>query len=666
MVSNVLPARLSHRVRLVCTGYSMIKQSQMVVNGSNHTRCRYDEAFHFWRSNVRKKLFNQVRARLIRRLFLAKPTFCPALMEINSIVHEMTEVKIVNASASHLYMLDEFAQQQTQQRTHKALPALESCCERGQAVLEKLCREVTAQAKLYQESIRDEAELEDKTGVQLVSGRPADKSRSMGAIKAEKIERARTYRRVNEEAKMLGDFIKLVDYMLVEGTVKRAVTTTEELLALLEAPRKKVEGASMSKGVFVTTLAFTDTSLSFTPPREDVLSVINNTVIEGMMSLVQAVPRLLYMRVFAGFFDGTVGGNKNAGLNPVNIVRSNEYFQQLVENINQVVTDDFAAANEYAQIFEEQRVIYEFGQTWDVEEYRTKERDLTSYRADMNRQRDWKVMIERLKIGQVVGVLNVDSRPLRNSLLPITSKTIDDIKAMLLDSAREEAAKVLASYHELNTKLSMRPEALDDFVQFGLVHAGAAENRAAQVEAATVVDEMYDLLKAYDVKVPTKDQVVTDDLAEAVAAYSGNMENAHTYVEGRKQSMMTALDQNITDTNDALLAILGNLHSGVVVEPTNDPGKMVGELANIQAQIDELAEKTAQFQSYQKTFNMTVDDFSNLGRGQPRQPLSHPPQPPPPTLICHGPPAAAAAAALTWTLFQACLTSHHQRVPDTL
>ena len=44
----------------------------------------------------------------------------------------------------------------------------------------------------------DEAELEDKTGVQLITGRPADKTRSMVAIKAEKIERARTYRRVNE------------------------------------------------------------------------------------------------------------------------------------------------------------------------------------------------------------------------------------------------------------------------------------------------------------------------------------------------------------------------------------------------------------------------------------------------------------------------------------
>jgi len=36
-----------------------------------------------------------------------------------------------------------------------------------QAVLERICRDVTKQARLYQESIRDESELTDKTGVNL-------------------------------------------------------------------------------------------------------------------------------------------------------------------------------------------------------------------------------------------------------------------------------------------------------------------------------------------------------------------------------------------------------------------------------------------------------------------------------------------------------------------
>ena len=47
-------------------------------------------------------------------------------------------------------------------------------------------------------------------------------------------------------------------------------------------------------------------------------------------------------------------------------------------------------ANDYAQIFEDQRDIYEFGQTWSLEVYEQKERNLKTYRTDMNQQRDWK------------------------------------------------------------------------------------------------------------------------------------------------------------------------------------------------------------------------------------------------------------------------------------
>lgn len=47
----------------------------------------------------------------------------------------------------------------------------------------------------------------------------------------------RTYRKVMQEASLLGNVIRLVDYMLVEGTVDRVIITVEELLSTLEAPR---------------------------------------------------------------------------------------------------------------------------------------------------------------------------------------------------------------------------------------------------------------------------------------------------------------------------------------------------------------------------------------------------------------------------------------------
>lgn len=40
---------------------------------------------------------------------------------------------------------------------------------------------------------------------------------------------------------MLGSFIRLVDYMLVEALVDRTIGTVEELVAMLEAPRTSTD-----------------------------------------------------------------------------------------------------------------------------------------------------------------------------------------------------------------------------------------------------------------------------------------------------------------------------------------------------------------------------------------------------------------------------------------
>jgi len=56
-------------------------------------------------------------------------------------------------------------------RERKARPALEAVVDKVQRVLERVCKEVNRQAKLYQESVRDQNELEDTTGVELIQVR---------------------------------------------------------------------------------------------------------------------------------------------------------------------------------------------------------------------------------------------------------------------------------------------------------------------------------------------------------------------------------------------------------------------------------------------------------------------------------------------------------------
>lgn len=60
---------------------------------------------------------------------------------------------------------------------------------------------------------------------------------------------------------MLGDFIRLTDYVAVEALVNLTVRTNEVFLAELLKPRKA--------GLFETTVLFTDEGTAFSPTCDD-------------------------------------------------------------------------------------------------------------------------------------------------------------------------------------------------------------------------------------------------------------------------------------------------------------------------------------------------------------------------------------------------------------
>lgn len=145
----------------------------------------------------------------------------------------------------------------------------------------------------------------------------------MADIRKDKENRARTYRRVMEEAARLGEFIRLVDYMLVESTVDMVVSTVNQTLKLLVAPRQE-ENQKTTKGVFQTTVGFLDTGNSFVPDRDAICDVLNNNVIEGAVAIAQSCPRLMFMRAFSSYYD-----SKPSSLNAVPIILETKEFQDL-------------------------------------------------------------------------------------------------------------------------------------------------------------------------------------------------------------------------------------------------------------------------------------------------------------------------------------------------
>lgn len=75
-----------------------------------------------------------MRHSVCSKLFLAKPTFCQHLVEINHFVSDISQVKMSYCNSSHLYQLEEYSDLQVVTREQKAKPALESTSEKVQQV----------------------------------------------------------------------------------------------------------------------------------------------------------------------------------------------------------------------------------------------------------------------------------------------------------------------------------------------------------------------------------------------------------------------------------------------------------------------------------------------------------------------------------------------------
>lgn len=137
------------------------------------------------------------------------------------------------------------------------------------------------------------------------------------------------------------------------------------------------------------------------------------------------------------------------------------------------------------QIFEEHRQIYTWESTWSPDAYGAERHSSKQFREDLARQREWRAELDRMKVGNSIGVLHIDSKSLRNSLLPVTARTLDAVKVVLLAAAREETVTVLMSFQQRIRALQDRPDQLDNFVDFmKLLEEMGEARKAAMAEVS--------------------------------------------------------------------------------------------------------------------------------------------------------------------------------------
>ncbi|GBG24991.1 Dynein heavy chain 6, axonemal [Hondaea fermentalgiana] len=551
------------------------------------------KTFHLWRSSIRYNLYNLQRKKLAQRLFLAKKSFCEPLLEVNKFIADMHDVTLLDLRSQKTYEANHFADHQTQKRTHAA-KELERIMEKLQHVVERVCTEATRRAKISNEAFQSSIDG---------SSNPREiKSRSLVALKKERADRVRALKTAMHEASMLGDFIRLADYMCVENLVKMCLRSHKNMLdELMRTSRKN--------GMFETAVRFTpERELQFVPDCERILALLED-LSASTVRAVGSVPRIIFIRPFKGIVAPLIVDSPDVR----NLVVSSSYFNHLRRRMDAKVDADFADAQEYAATFEQLMPIFAYNQDFDFEAYKNRpELELSTIKNDMAVLSAWGKDLEKMRVGNTVGILYVESRKLRGSLHPIIERGLDRMKSLLADLAREKCGTLLEHYKLRIRELDTQPAILREFAAHVKYVQQLKDDTPEMLRNSATVEEMYRLCNTYGARVSSVDMVQFDDLKHFTETFATNRKDAEIFIASKLPEMTQTLDMNIAKLGDQLVQLRQHIQSGVLVNPDTEPKIALDDLEAVRAKLDQFTDLSKTYSQYQELFGIPVYDYKNL------------------------------------------------------
>jgi len=520
---------------------------------------------------------------------------------------------LTNATGAHL---EDYVRQQASLRDDELQEAVNQQITRLQTILEATCRGAQRQARLYQESVRDHRELDDRVGVDLYH-KEGDRHKSMVVIKAEKTRRAETYRRVMEEAGRLGTLVRLADYMACTALADQAVHTAEHLSHVLNNTRKDgyvpegVEGASFSrnglgKKLFVTYASFGPAGrMDFEPAVGDFSRGLLG-VVDGVAAMISSnVLRLLRLRVFGQFFR-----TRLQGLHLGHMIRGSPRFVAARAAIVGAVEEDFAEAQAFVDEFESLRPVVAFYGRWDSSTYDLEAATPTSLGDDFIRMRGDQSKLMKVLRTQCVGIINIDVKvKIRSVVLPQVTNAQTDLRMLMVRKLEMVLHRAGSAFDDRLKLLESRPDKSDLQGFHAYKAAIETELRPRQEEFQAefqVAQDLVDMMgqSPFDVRLEARHQAGFLELSRAVERFHLGLGNADEWIRAQRHSYLARVERKIGKSKDAIQELSVTLASlsATTVEDRAQVLRTVADLEEKRARVRALRDEAASMLRYKRSF----------------------------------------------------------------
>lgn len=305
-------------------------------------------------------------------------------------------------------------------------------------------------------------------------------------------ERTKRNATVHKEIMAFGQFIRMMDYLLIESLVKSCTECWE------------VADANLSQdmaSVFEIEISFSDDGkVVFSPTLEELIETVSQTL-DNSIKTLNSLPRLLMqtpLRPHLRESQASLSKLFEEGPNFSKFLNTNCRIQEIKEHIIEVITHSYHEAEEHSQLFIEFFPIYQTGLLWDPKNYihprggpqilinlsksaysNEKEDeaitfdpstelvvDFKTIYSDIERFKQDEIKLTQFRACSVKGALYIDSRQLRSTLTPIPVKSLQALQNSLRDLMQKKIDSFSKIFRFCSKKFKKEPSTLEQYVDF--------------------------------------------------------------------------------------------------------------------------------------------------------------------------------------------------------
>ncbi|XP_041838798.1 dynein heavy chain 6, axonemal [Melanotaenia boesemani] len=570
------------------------------------------KTFNMWRTKVRAKRIRVAKDFLQQNLFVVRPFFSTALIEIWNMCCQTRGVSFCQKMKKHTYTLEEFQDTEL-----------------------KHLQEVLIDLEKFHDLVKEVTICAGRNFLLEHGSKSTDpKSESSLIFQAHLIHVV--------SVSHPSSFIRLVDYLVVSTFHSLVVNEVDKLLTVFQEqvgqtashaiiqswsqhsggpPKKEMEKehaeskAAPIYPLFMSKLVLDSNTFTYKPSKEDFQETIEQ-IISQFKNTVLSVNTLTgdpdCDSLITSVEHKELQDMPKNGPSLKYLLEKDGHLQSIIQNIRDSIHVAFDAAKVYSHTFDAFQTFHVENENLDLDAMQQQDHDVAFFEKTLELYHKEHEKALAIQDKRHLGLLLVDQTQLKKELVSSLQCNLEVINGMFTQQAKKKLDVVLTEVCEAQFKLERPVSTTAEMASFLTFLDEIMERIAVLKEEQMTVSKMYSLINTYSVPTPPEDRVVFATLKPSINSLERIIGYALAERDSSMEKFCCSLSAGIKKVQDEVTNIKHKVQNPELLDINADPSQVRLLLEEIQISINELHDQVSAYNSYQRKFQVEVTRLDTL------------------------------------------------------